>query len=470
MNALFETCLTDTLATQKAACVQHPIPTYAERLRDLSRLAEFLRKYQQAICDAVDLDFGHRSSHETVVSEILPVLNEIKHVRHRLRTWMKPQRRSVDWKSFFGAKNRVVAQPLGVVGVIVPWNFPVFLSLGPLVNIMASGNRAMIKMSENSRHLTRLLQNILPAYFSNDKVCFIEGEEGVGPFFSRLPFDYLLFTGSAQTGRLVMEAAAQNLCPVTLELGGKSPAVVLEDFDTRLAAERILYAKCLNAGQICVTVDHVYVPEHQVQAFVAAAQSVVLKRYAVLDAVDYTSIIDQRAFERLVRALEQAKSLGAQLIQLLPGPAYDVASRKISPHLVLNAPADCELMTREIFGPILPVIAYSDLTVVVRDVQSRSRPLAFYPFSNQKSKIDYLLTHVMSGGVCVNEVLMHVVQTDMPFGGVGGSGMGHYHGYEGFHTFSKLRPVFYQARWSAASLLAPPYGKMFDRITQFLMR
>ena len=470
MNTHIEQSIIEGLAIQRAAYHKNPVPNYADRIRDLTRLGDFLRENKDAICEAVNLDFGNRSMHETILSEILPTLNEINHVKKHLKTWMKPQRRGVDLKTFIGAKNRVIPQPLGVVGVIVPWNFPVFLSLGPLVSIFAAGNRAMVKMSENSRHLTQLMQDRMPAYFHNDKLEFIEGAEGAGQAFSKQPFDYLLFTGSGQTGSAVMAAAAANLCPVTLELGGKSPAVVLDDYDINVAAERILYAKCLNAGQICVTADHVYVPQDKVDAFVQIAQSVVQKRYVSKDSPDYTSIIDDKSYARLINALEQARAQGATLIPLLEGEPFDAGTRKIAPHLVLNAPADCELMTREIFGPILPIIAFTDVAHVVREINARPRPLAFYPFTHDADKLDYLLTHVMSGGVSVNDVLLHVAQTDMPFGGVGASGMGHYHGVEGFNTFSKLRPVFYQARWSAASLLAPPYGTLFNRITDFLMK
>lgn len=462
--------IVQTLASQRAAYHAHPVPSYAERMADLDHLARFVREQQDAICTAINQDFGNRSRHETMLSEILPTLNEITHTRKHLKQWMKPQRRAVDLKSFFGARNRVIPQPLGVVGVIVPWNFPLFLALGPLIGIFAAGNRAMVKMSENSRHLTQLLQTQLAQYFPPEKLCFFESAEGAGPAFSKQPFDHLIFTGSGQTGSAVMSAAAQNLCPVTLELGGKSPAIVLDDFDFKVAVERIMYAKCLNAGQICVTVDHVYVPAHKVEDFVQIARTIVNRRYSGKDSVDYTAIIDGKSFDRLSNALEQVKLSGARVIPLFEGESLNSATRKMSPHLVIDPPSDSELMTREIFGPILPVIPYTDLSAVVREINARPRPLAFYPFTNDRVQLDYLLDQVISGGVSVNDTLLHVAQTDMPFGGVGGSGMGHYHGYEGFVTFSKLRPVFHQARWSAASLLAPPYGKTFDRIINFLMK
>ena len=470
MDENLEQRIHQAFLAQRAAYFKYPVPSYDERIADLNHLAQFLREQQQAICEVINQDFGNRSFHETMLSEILPSLNEIAHVKKHLKSWMKPQRRGVDLKSFFGAKNRVMAQPLGVVGVIVPWNFPLFLSLGPLINIFGAGNRAMIKMSENSRHLTRLLSEQLGKYFPAEKLCFIDGEEGAGQAFSKQPFDHLIFTGSGQTGSAVMAAAAQNLCPVTLELGGKSPAIVLDDFDLKTAVERIMYAKCLNAGQICVTVDHVYVPAHKVDAFVQMACDVVQKRYSGKDSTDYTAIIDAKSFARLTHALDEAKAAGARVMPLFDGETFDAATRKITPQLVLDAPNDIELMTREIFGPILPIIAYTELSQVVDDINARPRPLAFYPFTHDEKQLDYLLKYIISGGVSVNDTLLHVVQTDMPFGGVGASGMGHYHGYEGFLTFSKLRPVFHQARWSAVALLAPPYGKRFDQIMKFLMK
>ena len=469
-NTEIEQSIRTVLDRQRQAYFQHPEPTYEERIQDLNNLAAFLRDHQEAICAAINQDFGNRSSHETLLSDILPTLNEIKHVKKHLKSWMKPQRRGVDLKSFIGAKNRVIPQPLGVVGVIVAWNFPLFVSLGPVVNIFAAGNRAMVKMSENSRHLTRLLQEKLALYFPPEKLYFFEGEDNVGPAFSKQPFDHLIFTGSGQTGSAVMASAARNLCPVTLELGGKSPVVILDDFDLQTAVDRVMYAKCLNAGQICVTVDHVYVPAHKVNDFISMARQVVQKRYGSKESTDYTSIIDERAFARLANALDEAKNAGVQVLPLLDGEPLDALTRKMSPHLVIDPPKDIELMTREIFGPILPVIPYTDIKQVVSEINARPRPLAFYPFTNDVTQQDYLIKHVISGGVCINDLLLHVVQTDMPFGGVGGSGMGQYHGYEGFLTFSKLRPIFQQARWSAASLLAPPYGKRFTQIMNFLLK
>lgn len=458
------------LALQRQAYLAHPVPTLAERKADLRTLQRFVREHKDALCDAISLDYGHRARHETLLAEVFPVVDGIDHVIKHLRGWMKPQRRAVDWRNFLGASNRVIPQPLGVVGVIVPWNFPLNLSLVPLTYIFAAGNRAMVKMSENSRHLAAYLIEHMPAYFPPEKLQFFDETGGVGIAFSKLKFDHLLFTGSGQTGRAVMAAAAQNLCPVTLELGGKSPAIVCDDFPLRSAVERIMFVKLLNAGQICTTVDHAWLPAAKVDEFVRLARNFARQHYPRLDSPDVTAIIDQRAFDRLLHALQDAQDRGAKVLPLLDGPAFDAASRKIAPHIVLDAPADCLLMQREIFGPILPLCSYTALAPVIEHINAGPRPLALYPFSHDAAQVQHLIDRVMSGGVSVNDALFHVGQHDLPFGGVGDSGMGHYHGFEGFETFSKMRPVFYQARFSTLKFLWPPYGKLADRVLAFLIR
>jgi coniferyl-aldehyde dehydrogenase len=462
--------LADALALQREAYLAHPVPTFDERKQDLRTLQRFVRQNKRELIEAINADYGHRSRHETMLAEVFPVIDGIEHTLKQLRGWMRPQKRAVDWRNFFGARNRVIPQPLGVVGVIVPWNFPLNLSLIPLTYIFAAGNRAMVKMSENSRHLAALLIAKMPAYFPPDKLQFFDETGGVGIEFSKLPFDHLLFTGSTATGRSVMAAAARNLCPVTLELGGKAPAIVFDDYPLRKAAERILFAKLLNAGQICTTVDHAWLPPQQIDAFVKLATEIVPRRYPGIDSPDYTSIIDERSFDRLVHALEDARQRGARLVQLVPGPAHDRAARKIAPHIVLDAPDDCLLMQREIFGPVLPLRGYDSLDAVIARINAGPRPLAVYPFSNDGAKVQTVLDRVMSGGVSVNDAVMHVGQHDLPFGGVGASGMGHYHGKEGFETFSKLRPVFYQASFSSLKFLMPPYGKFAERMLGFLTK
>ena len=459
-----------TLKLQRTAYLAHPNPSFAERKADLLKLKAFVVDNRDAILDAISKDYGNRSRHESLFAEIFSIIDGVGHTLKHLKEWMKPQSRHIDIKNFLGASNRVIPQPLGVVGAIVPWNFPIWTSFNGLICTFAAGNRSMVKMSENSRHITALLMEKIPAYFPRDKLAFFDETGGVGVEFSKLKFDHLIFTGSGQTGRSVMAAAAANLCPVTLELGGKSPGILLDDFPLRTAAERLLFGKCFNAGQVCTTVDHLYVPQGKVTAFVDMAKTIISGRYPTLDTPDYTSIIDDRAFNRIIGALQEAKDRGATLVQLIPGKAWDKKTRKIAPHVVLNAPADCELRTREIFGPVLPVIGYNDIEETITAINSGPRPLALYPFSNKKKKIQHLITHIMSGGVTVNDGILHTAQHDMPFGGVGESGMGHYHGYEGFVTFSKMRPVFYQAPFSAIKFLWPPYGKFATKYLDFLTK
>ena len=457
-----------TLKLQRNAYLAQPNPSFEERKADLLKLREFVMDHRDALVEAISEDYGHRSTHESLFAEIFSVIDGVNHTLKHLKQWMRPQKRQVDMKNFFGATNKVTPQPLGVVGAIIPWNFPIWTSFNGLICTFAAGNRSMVKMSENSRRVAALLIEKIPEYFERDKLAFFDETGGVGVEFSKLKFDHLIFTGSSQTGKAVMAAAAANLCPVTLELGGKSPAIIYDDFPLQTAAERLLFAKCFNAGQVCTTVDHLYVPQAKVKEFVSAAKKIVKGRYPNLASPDYTSIIDKRSFKRIVGALEEAKAKGATLVPLIPGPAWDAETRKIAPHIVLNAPADCELRTREIFGPVLPVIGYKTLAEPINTINAGPRPLALYPFSNNKAHIEHLITHVMSGGVTVNDGILHTAQHDLPFGGVGDSGMGHYHGYEGFVTFSKMRPVFYQAPFSAVKFLWPPYGKFATKYLDFL--
>ena len=469
-TAAVRAALEAALGRQRRAYAADPVPGYQQRRADLRTLQRFVRENRDALVAAVNCDYGSRSPHETLFGEIVPVLDGLKHTLRHLKRWMRPQRRGVDLLLFPGARNRVLPQPLGVVGMIVPWNFPINLMFLPLTSVFAAGDRAMVKLSENSRHLAAFLIASLPRYFPPEKLQVFDETGGVGIEFSRLPFDHLLFTGSTQTGRSVMAAAAANLTPVTLELGGKSPALLCDDFPVRTAAERILFVKLMNAGQICTTVDYLLLPQARTEEFVAQARQFVAQRYAGIGSSDYTAIIDARAFTRLTHALEDARARGARLVPLLPGPPWDEATRKIAPHLVIDPPADSELMQREIFGPVLPLIGYAQLPEAVAFINARPRPLAFYPFTRRRATLAYLLAHVMSGGVSVNDALWHVGQHDLPFGGVGASGMGHYHGREGFLTFSKLRPVFYQAPVSSMRILWPPFGRLAERLLRFLTR
>ncbi|MFC5605693.1 coniferyl aldehyde dehydrogenase [Variovorax soli] len=465
--AEFQECL----ERQRAACLAQPQPSHQERVADLNALARMLKDNREQLVEAICRDYGSRSAFETLFAEFFVALETIKDSARNVKKWMKPQRRHIDVLMYPGASNRVIPQPLGVVGVIVPWNFPLNLSFCPLAAIFAAGNRAMVKMSENSSHLAALLMEISPRYLPHDKLRFFDDGGGRGPAFSALPFDHLLFTGSGSTGRAVMANAARNLTPVTLELGGKSPAIVGPDFSIETAAERIMWVKMFNAGQICTNIDYVFLPEGSRQAFAEHCSRLVARRYPDLNSDDYTAIIDQRSFERLQAALGDARAKGATVVNLAPDQAPDALRRKMAPYLVFDLTPDMELSRREIFGPILPVRTYRSREEVALYINSQDRPLALYPFTNDKALQDYYITHVMSGGVSVNEGLLHVAQHDLPFGGVGPSGMGHYHAREGFLTFSKLRPVFRQGPFSAVQMLfQPPYAGRARKLLELLMR
>ena len=462
--------LTACLKQQRKAYHAEPNPDLEQRKKDLLALKSMLSENREAIADAICKDYGNRSRHETLLAEVIMVMDGFKFALKHLKRWMKSQRREIDFSLYPGAKNRVIPQPLGVVGVIVPWNFPIQLSFTPLTYIFAAGNRAMVKMSENSIHLSRLLIKLVPDYFPPKKLSFFEETGGVGIEFSQLPFDHLLFTGSSATGKAVMASAAKNLTPVTLELGGKSPAVIAPDYPMRKAVERIMFAKLFNAGQVCVNVDYVFVHADQVDEFVDKAKQWVGKHCPDINSPDYTSIIDQKSYDRIMEGLADASRHGATVVNLANEQEPSADLRKIPPQLVLNTSEEMVLLQREIFGPVMPVIPYWDKQEVIDYINQRDRPLAFYPFTNKRDLQSFYLDHVMSGGVCVNDALLHPGQHDLPFGGVGASGMGHYHGYEGFATFSKLRPVFYQAGFSSLKFLAPPYGKFADKMLNIILR
>ncbi len=456
-------------AAQRTAFLKAPDPSHAERVADLKALARLIKDNRAAILAAIDSDYGGRSGFETLFGEVFPVIDGIHNAEKRLKTWMKPQKRRVDRLTFPGASNRLIPQPLGVIGVIVPWNFPLQLSFSPLISIFAAGNRAMVKMSENSQRLAELLIKTTPNYLPEDKLAFFD-DGGRGPAFSSLPFDHLIFTGSGATGRAVMMNAARNLTPVTLELGGKSPAIVAPDFPVKTAAQRILWAKTFNAGQVCLAVDHLYLPRGAEIEFVEHCKRLFRKRYPNVNGPDFTSIIDQRSYDRLTAALEDARAKGAILINLAEGQIPDPSKRKFAPHIVLHPTADMEVMRREIFGPILPVRLYDEAQEVVDAINAGDRPLAIYPFTNNAEIRDFYISRTRSGGVSVNDPIQHIAQHDLPFGGVGASGMGAYHGREGFETFSKMRPVFQQGRMSAVQMmLQPPYGRLSKRIVDFMI-
>lgn len=459
-----------TFDKQRTSHLADPYPEFNQRKNDLLTLKRMINENREQIIDAICADYGNRSRHETLFAEIISVTDGINSDIKHLKKWMRVQKRHVDQTMFPGGKSEVIPQPLGVVGLIVPWNFPVNLTFLQLAAAFAAGNRAMVKMSENSIALSRLLIKLSPRYFPEEKLAFFEETGGVGIQFSQIPFDLIMFTGSGQTGRAVMASAAKNLCPVILELGGKAPAVIDPAFDLAKAVQRIMFVKQFNAGQICTNIDYVFVHETQREEFISLARDYVSRHVPDISSVDYTSIIDDRSFTRLQNTLDDARSKGATVINLHGDVQPDPVKRKLPLHLVLDTTPDMTISTRETFGPLLKVRTYREPQEVIDYVNAHDRPLAFYPFTNDKKLAARYIRHTMSGGVTVNDALLHVAQHDIPFGGVGPSGMGHYHGYEGFVSFSKLRPVFYQASFSLLKFLQPPYGNFADRIYGMMVK
>jgi len=460
----------DIFERQRGAFLARPYADYEERVADLRAMHRLLVENRDALVEAVHRDYGNRSRFETLFAECFlnqeGILDAIKH----LRGWMKPQKRRLDVTQYPLASAKVIPQPVGVVGVVVPWNFPISMAFSPLTGIIAAGNRAMVKMSENSNHLARLLMEISPRYLPEEKLKFFEDGGGRGPAFTTLPFDHIFFTGSPQTGRAVMANAARNLTPVTLELGGKSPTVVAPDYPIRTAVERIMWVKMLNAGQICTNVDYLFLPEDKVEDFVRIAKEIVQQRYPDINGNDYTSIIDERSYRRLETTLEDARRKGARIVNLVEGQVPDRALRKFPPHIVLDPTDDMEILQREIFGPLLPIKTYRSKEEIRDYVRARPHPLAFYVYSKDEQLQDWYITHIMSGGVSINDGLIHAGLHALPFGGIGNSGMGHYHGYEGFTTFSKMRPVFKQGPIRAMNKLMPPYDKGALKMLNFMLR
>jgi len=449
---------------------QEPYPDWQTRQRRLRRMTAALRAQQAPLAAAINQDFGQRSPVETQFAELFPALEGLRHARHQLKSWMKPQRRGVS-RWFFPARNCVVPQPLGVVGIIVPWNYPLYLALGPLTAAVAAGNRVMIKMSELTPRFGALLAALLHEALGQDLVRVFNGPVALAEAFGRLPFDHLLFTGSTPVGRQVMRVAAENLTPVTLELGGKSPVIVAPDADLARAAASIVAGKMLNAGQTCVAPDYVLVPRARRAELVQALIAEATRAYPTLASnPDLSAIINQRHYARLCAWLEQARARGAQLASANSGAEDLAAVRKMPLTVVWQCPDECELMRQEIFGPILPLVEYDSVDQALDYINARPRPLALYLFSLDAALERRVLHGTVSGGVVLNDTIMHVAQDDLPFGGVGASGMGRYHAREGFATFSQMKPVMRQHRFNGGFLLRPPYGKRIAYLLRLMLR
>ena len=475
MNATASTSLDpridEILARQRAAFLHDGPPALAERRTGLTKLRAAILGRRTEIERALDADFGHRSRHETAMMEIMTPVQGIDYLHRNLRRFMRSERRQVAM-TFRFASARIEYQPLGVVGIVAPWNYPLALALMPLATAIAAGNRAMIKPSEFTPETSALLARTLADTFPEEEVAVVPGDATVGAAFTALPFDHLLFTGSTLVGRAVMRAASENLVPVTLELGGKSPVIVAPGQANDRTASRIAFGKLANAGQTCVAPDYAMIHESEIDAFTAAYDRAVSSLYPQGPAsIDYTSIVNEKHLERLNRLLEDARSKGARIIATgkHPQTARD-RPHTLAPTLVFNVADDMAIMREEIFGPVLPVLTYREINETVAYVNAHPRPLALYYFGPDDADRRMVLTRTTSGNVGINNTLMHFAQDDLPFGGIGPSGMGAYHGIEGFRSMSHAKGIYAQGRWNAAHLLRAPFGRVADTILSLVLR
>ncbi|MGR8981228.1 MAG: coniferyl aldehyde dehydrogenase [Gammaproteobacteria bacterium] len=455
---------------QRQAFAQEPMPPLEERKRHLKTLKDLLLRHRNEIAQAISADFTARSPDETLLAEIMPCVRHIDYVLKRLRRWMAPSGRQVSLQ-FQPARAKVVYQPLGVVGIIVPFNYPVNLGIEPLIAALAAGNRAMIKVSEFTPRIAELLGEILHMGFEDDRVAVVSGELEFAKAFSELPFDHLLFTGSTPVGKHIMRAAAGNLTPVTLELGGKSPVIIGGDIRLDDVIDRIVFAKAVNAGQTCVAPDYVLLPRAMVRPFLDAYKTTFKRMYpAVNGNPDYTSIINQRHFQRLESWLLDAENKGAR-IEKVTEETIDDGTYRMAPYLITEVTDNMTIMQEEIFGPILPVVPYDSVDDALAYVTSRPRPLALYLFTWDKALQERVMAGTHAGSMAINEAFLQAGVDDLPFGGVGPSGMGQYHGHEGFLTMSKAKPVLIKGRLNSMKFLYPPYGQTIQKwILKFLLR
>jgi coniferyl-aldehyde dehydrogenase len=448
----------------------HEPPGAPRRIRALRDLLKAVRARREEFVHAISEDFGGRARQETLLLEVFPLVDTIRHAIRHLPQWMRPRPAAAGWQ-FLPGRARVVYQPLGVAGIIGAWNYPLLLSLSPVVSALAAGNHVMLKPSELAPRTADLMAGLVRDLFPADYVTVVTGGPDTGAAFAALPFDHLLFTGSTRVGRLIMRSASEHLTPVTLELGGKSPALVHPDFPAPTAAARIMAGKLYNAGQTCIAPDYVLVEAGARQEFVRLAAEAAATMYPRLVAnPDYTRVVNSEHYRRLRGLVEDAAIKGAEVLEV--NPAHETASeanRVFPPTLLWNMSDQMAVMREEIFGPVLPVLTYRSLDEAVDYINARPRPLALYYFDHNSKRIEAVVARTTSGGVTVNDTILHIAQNDLPFGGVGPSGMGSYHGFDGFLTFSKKKGVFLQSRFTTLGLLRPPYGALARRVTDFLI-
>ncbi len=456
-------------ALQKAAYLQNPFPSYDRRIAGLDKLIQLIETNEDAFVKAISADFGCRSKHETIIAEMLVMVSGARMAKKSLKNWMRP--RGVPTPlHMLPAKSKLEPQPLGVVGIIAPWNYPVSLALAPAIAAIAAGNRVMLKPSELTARTSDVMREAIGSVFDEDEFAVVVGGVETGQAFAETPFDHLLFTGSTNIGMRVAMAAAKNLTPVTLELGGKSPAIIDDSADIEKATNPIAYGKMLNAGQTCVAPDYVLTPMNKLDATADAIAAAARMLYPEIDTTaDYTSIISDRHFARLKAMVEEARDRGARIIEVGSSNAL-YPQRKLPLTLVIDPPADAAVMKEEIFGPILPILPVGSTDEAITRINKGERPLALYWFGEDTDARDRVLQQTISGGVTINDTLWHVAQEHLPFGGVGKSGIGAYHGRAGFETFSHLKPVFYQSRFASGGLLHPPYTEKTEKTLSFVRK
>ena len=454
-----------TLKIQQQAFKETPYAAAESRITDLKNLKKALLQFQTPILQALCDDFTHRSDHDSKMGDIMPSIMAINYAIKNVTKWMKPSKRHIG-VLFQPAQAHVFYQPLGVIGIIAPWNYPIFLSLGPLITALAAGNHAMIKMSEFTPKTNATLKKMLSNTFAEEKVALITGGAQVATLFSKQAFDHILFTGSTAVGKKVMAAAAENLTPVTLELGGKSPTLIDNKIDINDAVSRFMLGKCLNAGQTCVAPDYILCPHNRIDALRQSITSQFIKMYpTITENDDYTAIINTQQIERLTFALADARNKGATLVTLGgESETSCLTKNKLSLTIATQVNDEMVIMNEEIFGPILPIVGYDDIDDAIDYVNKKARPLALFLCSHDEKIQQKVLKSTHSGGVCINDAAIHVAQDDLPFGGIGQSGMGQYHGHEGFLTFSNAKSVFKKGKINTTIMAFPPAGKLIHKL------
>ncbi len=444
-----------------------PINDWGTRTMQLDNLEVMLSDNQESFAKAISADFGYRSQSETQFAELFPSFTGISHAKKHGKKWMKAHRAPIS-ALYMPAHNEIQPQPLGVVGIMVPWNYPLFLAIGPMIDAITAGNRIMVKMSEAAPQFAQTFADAIARYFSPDMICVVLGEVEIAAAFSELPVDHLLYTGSTAVGKKVMAAAAPNLTPVTLELGGKSPVIVLDDANLESVVNRVMMGKTLNAGQTCIAPDYVLIQRQYHDQFIELAKEWMTKHYPDIEEnPDYSRIINGEQFKRVKGYLD---ALTGGEVHALTGAEPNIETRLMPPVIVSEPAPDSDLMQNEIFAPILPLMHYETLDDAIYFVNSRPRPLALYVFSDNYSSIENVRNNTVSGGLCINEVLIHVAQHDLPFGGVGDSGTGAYHGKAGFERLSHMKPIFVQTKLNGLNLLLPPYGGLFKKAMALFLK